>query len=82
MVVIRLARGGAKKRPYYYIVVADRRRSPTSRFIERIGYFNPMAAENETSLKVDLERADHWVTQGAQPSKRVQALLKSARPQE
>ena len=82
MVVIRMARGGAKKRPYYYIVVADRRRSPTGRFIERVGYFNPLAAEHETSLKLDLERVDHWVSQGAQPSKRVEALIKTARSQE
>ncbi len=76
-----MARGGAKKRPYYYIVVADRRRAPTSRFIERIGFFNPLAAEHETDLRIDLERVDHWISHGAQPSKRVQSLIKTARSQ-
>ncbi len=79
MVVIRLARGGAKKRPFYSIVVADSRRSPTGKFIERIGFFNPIANDNEERLKIDLERVDYWVSNGAQTSDRVQSLIKSAK---
>ena len=76
MVVIRLSRGGSKKRPFYSITVADQRRSPTGRFIERIGFFNPNARGNEEKLRVDLERAAHWIEQGAQPSERVANLIK------
>lgn len=76
MVVIRLSRGGSKKRPFYSITVADQRRSPTGRFIERIGFFNPNARGNEEKLRVDLERAAHWVGQGAQPTDRVADLIK------
>lgn len=79
MVVIRLTRGGAKKRPFYSIVVADRRRSPTGKFIERIGFYNPIATENEEGLKIDLERIDYWVSKGAQMSDSVRSLVKSAR---
>ena len=79
MVVIRLARGGAKKRPFYSIVVADSRRAPTGKFIERIGFFNPIAREHEERLKVDLDRVDYWVSNGAKVSDRVGTLLKSAR---
>ncbi len=78
MVVIRLARGGAKKRPFYSIVVADRRRSPTGKFIERIGFFNPIACEHEEKLRIDLERVNYWVANGAQLSDRVHSLVKSA----
>ena len=78
MVVIRLARGGAKKRPFYTIVVADSRRAPTGRFIERVGFFNPIAAEHEEKLRIDKERVEHWISLGAKPSKRVQSLLKTA----
>lgn len=78
MVVIRLARGGAKKRPFYAIVVADSRRSPTGKFIERIGFFNPIAHEDEESLKIDIDRVDYWVSNGAKVSDRVRALIKSA----
>ena len=77
MVTIRLARGGSKKRPFYSIVVSDRRRQPRGRFIERIGLFNPMAAKSEESLRLDRERADFWISQGAQPSERVASLLKN-----
>ena len=77
MVTIRLARGGSKKRPFYSIVVSDRRRQPRGRFIERIGFFKPMAAESEESLRLDRERADFWISQGAQPSERVASLLKN-----
>lgn len=76
MVTIRLARGGAKKRPFYHIVVADSRRPRDGRFIERIGYFNPVAAENEPKLKLDGERLNYWLSQGAKPSERVNMLAK------
>ncbi len=76
MVTIRLARGGAKKRPFYGIMVADSRRSPRGRFIERIGFFNPRAVGGEERLRIDTERVDYWVSQGAQPSDRVANLLK------
>lgn len=78
MVVIRLARGGSKKRPFYNIVVADQRRSATSKFIERIGFYNPTARGSEELLRFDLERANHWIGQGAQPSDRVAKLAKQA----
>ncbi len=78
MVVIRLARGGAKKRPFYSIVVADSRRSSTGKFIERIGFYNPIAHENEESLRIDLERMNYWISHGARASDRVRSLVKSA----
>ncbi len=76
MVTIRLARGGAKKRPFYGIMVADSRRSPRGRFIERVGFFNPRAVGGEERLRIDLERVEYWVGKGAQPSDRVASLLK------
>jgi len=76
MVVIRLSRTGAKKRPFYHIVVADKRRARDGRFIEQLGYFNPIAAGQEVKLTFDLARADHWIKQGAQPSDRVKSLMK------
>lgn len=76
MVVIRLSRTGAKKRPFYHIVVADKRRARDGRFIEQLGYFNPIAAGQEIKLTLDLARADHWIKQGAQPSDRVKSLMK------
>ena len=78
MVKIRLARGGANKRPFYAIVVADQRRAPSGRFIERIGFFNPRAVGGEERLRIDRERAQYWMSQGAQPSDRVRQLLKAA----
>ena len=78
MVVIRLSRGGSKKRPFYSVTVADQRRSPTGRFIERIGFFNPNARGSEEQLRIDLERVAYWVGQGAQPSDRVAKLIKQA----
>ena len=78
MVKIRLARGGAKKRPFYAIVVADQRRAPRGRFIERVGFFNPRAAASEEKLRVDRERVEYWLSQGAQTSERVQKLLQQA----
>jgi len=79
MVTIRLARGGSKKRPFYQIVVADKRCKRDGRFIERIGFFNPVAKGQEEKLRLDLARVDHWVSQGAQASERVAQLIKTAR---
>lgn len=76
MVVIRLSRGGVKKRPFYHIVVAEKARSRDGRFIERIGYFNPIAAGQEVRLTVDAARVNHWIANGAQASARVKHLLK------
>lgn len=76
MVVIRLARGGAKKRPFYHIAVADSRRARDGRYIERLGFFNPIAIGGETKLRLNQERLKHWLAQGAQPSARVQTLIK------
>lgn len=79
MVRIRLSRGGATKRPFYHIVVTDRRNRRDGRYIERLGFFNPVASGAEERLKVDLERADYWLAQGAQASDRVVSLLKQYR---
>lgn len=76
MVVIRLARGGAKKRPFYHIVVADKRRARDSKYLERLGFFNPTAASSEVGLQVARERVAHWVANGAQLSDKVQSLVK------
>lgn len=78
MVTIRLARGGAKKRPFYHIVVTDSRNRRDGRYIERLGFFNPIATGGETRLRVDRERAEHWLGQGAKPSERVASLLKQS----
>lgn len=78
MVTIRLSRGGAKKRPFYQIVVADSRSPRDGRFIERVGFFNPIAQGNTERLRVDLERVNHWVAQGASLSDRVATLVKEA----
>ena len=79
MVSIRLSRAGAKKRPFYHLVVTDSRNRRDGRYIERLGFFNPIAAENEEKLRIDLERTDYWISQGAQPSDRVASLLKTQR---
>jgi small subunit ribosomal protein S16 len=76
MVVIRLSRGGAKKRPFYHIVVADKARSLRGRFIEELGYFNPIAAGKEIRLSFNIERANEWIAKGAQASDRVKYLIK------
>ena len=76
MVTIRLARGGAKKRPFYHIVVTDSRARRDSSYIERLGYFNPTAKGQEVRLNLEDERIAHWIGQGAQPSERVAKLLK------
>ncbi|MCB1602017.1 MAG: 30S ribosomal protein S16 [Lysobacterales bacterium] len=78
MVKIRLARGGAKKRPFYYIVVADERHARDGRSIERLGFYNPIAQGKEVPLTVDLERVKHWVGVGAQPTEKVRQLIKIA----
>ena len=78
MVTIRLARSGAKKRPFYHITVADSRNSRDGRFIERVGFFNPVARGQEESLRVDQERVAYWVGQGAKLSDRVAKLVKDA----
>ncbi len=76
MVTIRLARGGAKKRPFYHMVVTDSRSSRDGRYIERVGFFNPVARGNEERLNIKRERIDYWLGQGAQASERVGKLLK------
>ena len=76
MVTIRLARTGANKRPFYHIVVTDSRSPRGGRFIERVGYFNPVATGGETRLQVNAERVNYWFTQGAQASDRVGQLIK------
>ncbi len=76
MVVIRLSRGGAKKRPFYQIVVSDKRCPRDGRCIERIGYFNPIATGKEVRLQLQHDRALHWMSVGAQPSDRVRQLIK------
>ncbi|MCF2946865.1 30S ribosomal protein S16 [Paraglaciecola aquimarina] len=78
MVTIRLQRGGAKKRPFYQVVVADSRRSRDGRFIENIGFFNPTAQGQEERLRLDLDRVEHWVGVGASLSDRVSTLVKDA----
>lgn len=78
MVTIRLSRGGAKKRPFYHIVVTDSRNKRDGRFIERVGFFNPMAKGAEEPLRIDRERVDHWLSKGAQTSDRVAGLLKKS----
>ncbi|MBE65204.1 MAG: 30S ribosomal protein S16 [Gammaproteobacteria bacterium] len=75
MVTIRLSRGGAKKKPFYHITVSDSRRSRDGRFIERIGFFNPVARGKEEKLRLDLDRMAYWRSQGAQVSPRVAALV-------
>jgi len=79
MVTIRLSRGGAKKRPFYHLTVTNSRSSRDGRYIERIGFFNPVARGNQERLRVDLERVDHWVSEGAQLSERVAKLLTEAK---
>jgi small subunit ribosomal protein S16 len=78
MVTIRLARGGAKKKPFYHITVSDSRRARDGRFIERIGFFNPMAKGQEERLRLDLDRMAYWQSEGAQVSERVSNLAKDA----
>jgi small subunit ribosomal protein S16 len=76
MVVIRLARGGAKKRPFYNLVVADSRRARDGRFVEKIGFYNPKAPEGQERLRIDRERLTYWKSKGAQMSDTVARLVK------
>jgi small subunit ribosomal protein S16 len=78
MVTIRLSRGGSKKRPFYHITVADQRNPRDGRFIERVGFFNPVARGQEERLRVDLDRVAYWQGKGAQATDRVASLLKGA----
>ena len=78
MVTIRLARGGSKKRPFYHLTVTDSRKSRDGRFIERVGFFNPVARGQEERLRIDRDRVDYWLGQGAQASERVAQLLKGS----
>ena len=78
MVTIRLARGGSKKRPFYHLTVSDSRNARNGRFIERVGFFNPVARGQEERLRVDADRIAYWQGQGAQLSERVSSLVKEA----
>jgi small subunit ribosomal protein S16 len=79
MVTIRLARGGAKKRPFYHIVVTDSRNARDGRYIERVGFFNPVAKGGEEKLRVDNDRIEHWIGQGAKTSERVAKLIEQSK---
>ncbi len=76
MVVIRLSRGGSKKRPFYKVVAADRRFSRDGRYLEKLGYFNPLATGAQKRIELDTPRVDYWVGQGAQMSDRVASIVK------
>ncbi|HNC69137.1 MAG TPA: 30S ribosomal protein S16 [Pseudomonadales bacterium] len=78
MLTIRLSRVGAKKRPFYQVTVTDSRSARDGRFIERVGFFNPIASGKEERLRLDRERIQHWVQQGAQLSERVEKLLQES----
>lgn len=78
MVIIRLSRGGSKNRPYFNVVVADSRNRRDGRFIERVGFFNPVANENQEPMRLELERVAHWQSKGAQLSDAVAKLVKRA----
>ena len=78
MVTIRLSRGGAKKRPFYHLTVTDSRNARDGRFIERVGFFNPLARGQEERLRVDTDRVEYWKSQGATLSERVAKLVKEA----
>ena len=82
MVTIRLSRAGAKKRPFYHLVVTDSRNRRDGRYIERVGFFNPVGKDHEENLRIDVERIDYWIDQGAKPSERVAMLLKTHRKAE
>ena len=78
MVKIRLTRGGAKKRPFYHIIVTDSRSARDGRFIERVGFYNPVAQGAEKRIELDLDRVKHWVDNGAQLTDKVADLYKQA----
>lgn len=79
MVTIRLSRGGAKKQPFYHIVATDSRARRDGRYIERLGFYNPVARSSAEPVRLDLERVDHWVSNGALMSDRVKKIVKSYR---
>ncbi len=79
MVTIRLARHGAKKAPFYHVTVADRAAKRDGRFVERVGFYNPLARGQAERLRIDLDRVDYWLSVGARPSERVSALIKEVR---
>ena len=79
MVKIRLSRGGAKKKPFYHIVVADIRARRDGRSIERLGFFDPVAKGKSESLRLDMERVDHWIGNGAIMTDRVAAIVRNQR---
>jgi small subunit ribosomal protein S16 len=81
MVTIRLSRGGAKKRPFYHVVVADSRSRRDGKYIERLGFFNPIARGQEVRLQLNDTRVTYWLGTGAQASDRVVSLIKEARLQ-
>ena len=81
MVVIRMARGGAKNRPFYNVVVADSRMPRDGRFLEKLGFYNPKASGGEQNFRIALDRVAHWVGQGAQPSDAVKKLVKRGKAQ-
>ncbi len=76
MVVIRLTRGGAKKRPFYHVVATDKRNKRDGRYIERLGFINPIATGGEEPVRLNMERIEHWIDLGAQPSPRVKRILR------
>lgn len=82
MVTIRLSRGGAKKQPFYRVVVTDSRNRRDGRYLERVGFFNPVARGNDPKILLELDRIDHWVGTGAQMSERVASLVKAYRKQD
>ena len=79
MVTIRLARHGSKKSPFYHLTVTDRTASRDGRFIERVGFYNPVAKGRAEGLRIDLERVDYWLSVGAQPTDVVRKLVRRAR---
>jgi small subunit ribosomal protein S16 len=79
MVTIRLARGGAKNRPFYHVVVTDSRNSRDGKYIERLGFFNPLSRGQEERMRLDTARVEYWQSVGAQPSDRVAQLIKAAK---
>jgi small subunit ribosomal protein S16 len=81
MVTIRLTRRGARNQPFYHVVVTDSRKRQGGKSLELVGFFNPTARKNDTKLRLDLPRIEYWTGQGAQPSERVEALVKTYRKQ-
>lgn len=76
MVTIRLSRAGTKKKPFYHVVVTDSRNKRDGRLIERLGFYNPMATGQDVSIKLDAQRINYWISQGAQTSVRVKKIIK------